>query len=89
MIDFRWGFANTEEDVCSEFDINGSNVLRDIDFKSLQEEGAFVPESVIHALPTQLHCERWGFRDAATPLTHIQANISLPKIAQRFSAGLA
>src|ERR1700694_5826747 len=39
-----------------EFDINGSHVLRDIDFENLQEEGAFVPESVIHALPTYLHC---------------------------------
>src|SRR5258708_33149218 len=40
----------------SEFDINGSNVFREVDFESLQEEGAFVPESVIHALPTYLHC---------------------------------
>src|SRR5216684_3647868 len=40
----------------SEFDIDGSNVFRDVDFESLQEEGAFVPESVIHALPTYLRC---------------------------------
>src|SRR6266853_6262606 len=40
----------------SEFDINGSSVFRDVDFESLQEKGAFVPESVIHALPTYLHC---------------------------------
>src|SRR6266853_2927054 len=39
-----------------EFDIYCSNVFRDVDFESLQEEGAFVPESVIHALPTYLHC---------------------------------
>src|SRR3954453_18135324 len=40
----------------SEFDINGSNIFRDVDFESLQEEGTFIPESVIHALPTYLHC---------------------------------
>src|SRR5258708_13411894 len=40
----------------SEFDIDGSHVFRDVDFESLQEEGAFVPESVIHALPAYLHC---------------------------------
>src|ERR1700686_1050298 len=39
-----------------EFVINGSNVFRDIDFESLQEEGAFVPKRVIHALPAYLHC---------------------------------
>ena len=30
-----------------------------------------------------------GVSRCSNPLTHIQANSSLPKIAQRFSAGLA
>src|ERR1700681_3783114 len=39
-----------------EGDIDGPNTFRDVDFEGLQEEGAFVPESVIHVLPAYFHC---------------------------------
>src|SRR5260370_34330986 len=55
------------------FDINPLSANGELDPRS--PNGAFFRESLPYPLPpTAAIIERWGFRDAATPLTHIQAN---------------